>query len=98
MKKQPNQTEIKLTLWERLKLETPKFWKKIGALGGSVVTLGIALLGLEEKYHFGILPAYVYGYLITGGTVMALLPALAVKTPPDSSIQKPKTTADSDDL
>lgn len=96
MKKQPNQTEIKLTLWERLKLETPKFWKKIGVIGGSLVTIGIALLGLEEKYHFGILPAYVYGYLITGGTVMGLLPAFAVKTPPDANVQKP--TADGDDL
>lgn len=98
MKPQPNQTEIKISIWDRLKLETPKFWKKIGVLGGAAVAFAGGLQLLIEKYSITFLPDSICGYIAVGGFVAITLAPLAVKTPPDSSIQKPKTTADSDDL
>lgn len=70
------------SIWDRLKSETPKFWRKIGAIGGSFVGIGTALGIAVDKYKIDWFPDHIPGYLIVAGTVMLGLAPLAVKNPP----------------
>ena len=90
--------EKKLSIWDRLKAETPKFWRHIGILGASVLGLGISLAAAQKEYILPFLNPEIPGYLIVIGTVMGALAPLAVKTPPDCKPAKPTSTADGDDL
>lgn len=67
----------------RLGSETPDFFKKIIVFGASLLTTGVALLGLKEgNVH---IPEIIYtlaSYMVTAGTVISVV-AKAATTNPD---------------
>ncbi len=58
-----------LTITERLEAPTPKFFKKIRAIGITLTAIGTALLASGVVLH----PTFnnIAGYLITAGSVIA---------------------------
>jgi hypothetical protein len=64
----------------RLSAESPKFFKKLQALGISLAVLGAGLLAIPG------VPAqitHLTGYLITAGSVLKLIASLPVCNPDD---------------
>jgi hypothetical protein len=66
-----------ITIYKRIRSETPKFWKKVrylmitcGAIGGSLIAL--------PKEYTAWLPENIPGILITIGTVGTALASLTV--------------------
>jgi len=69
--------EDKKTIKQRYQSPTPKFFKKLAWIGGSIAAAGLGLITAPVA-----LPAVlitVAGYMVTGGTVMTIV-AKAVTT------------------
>ena len=65
-----------LTLRERIKARTPKFWKKVQKICISAGVVGTAIVASPIGLPAGIVTAS--GYLITAGAVGAALSQLTV--------------------
>lgn len=63
------------TIYQRLKADTPVFWKKIRAIMIGAGTVGAALITLPIEY-LTFLPANTPGFLITIGVVGASLASM----------------------
>jgi hypothetical protein len=66
-----------MTITERIKAPTPKFWKKVQKIGLTIGAIGTALIAAPIT-----LPALVVsaaGYMVVAGTVTAGLSQLTVK-------------------
>lgn len=67
----------KLTLWNRLRLPTPHFFRKVRAIGAALSALGLVLTTTQVP-----LPAIVVtigSYLILAGSVAAAISSVAVE-------------------
>lgn len=67
-------TEIKLTIWQRLKAETPVFFKKVQIFAVALAGLGGSLAAIHG------IPVEWSTILITVGTTAAAVAQFAVKT------------------
>ncbi|MDF7810471.1 hypothetical protein P1X16_03760 [Hymenobacter sp. YC55] len=87
-----------LTLWDRLRLPTPQFFRKVRAIGSALGALGLVLTTTQVP-----LPAIVVtigSYLILAGSVAAAISSVAVEpeagsrslTPPTPLGQPPQPT------
>lgn len=76
----------KLTLWDRLKLPTPRFFRKVRAIGTALGALGVVLTTTQVP-----LPAIVVAigsYLVLAGSVAAAISSVAVEPEAGSGYQK----------
>lgn len=67
----------KLTVWDRLKLPTPRFFRKVRAIGAALGALGLVLTTTQVP-----LPAIIItigSYLILAGSVAAAISSVAVE-------------------
>jgi len=70
-----------LTLWERLTMDTPSFFKKVQLLGLTLAGLGTSLSQVQG------IPAKLTTILISAGSAMAIIAQFAVKqSEPDNTI------------
>lgn len=87
-----------LTLWDRLRLPTPQFFRKLRAIGSALGALGLVLTTTQVP-----LPAIVVtigSYLILAGSVAAAISSVAVEpedgnrrlAPPTPQVQPLKPT------
>ncbi|MBO0360772.1 hypothetical protein J0X19_22620 [Hymenobacter sp. BT186] len=74
----------KLTVWDRLKMPTPRFFRRVRAIGAALGALGMVLTTTQVP-----LPAIIItigSYLILAGSVAAAISSVAVEpemgTPP----------------
>lgn len=91
-----------LTLWDRLRLPTPQFFRKLRAIGSALGALGLVLTTTQVT-----LPAIVVtvgSYLILAGSVAAAISSVAVEpedgnrrlSPPTPQAQPLKSTTPDD--
>lgn len=67
----------KLTVWDRLKMPTPRFFRRVRAIGAALGALGMVLTTTQVP-----LPALVItigSYLILAGSVAAAISSVAVE-------------------
>lgn len=67
----------KLTVWDRLKLPTPRFFRKVRAIGAALGALGVVLTTTQVP-----LPAILItigSYLILAGSVAAAISSVVVE-------------------
>jgi amino acid permease len=65
--------EKKYSFWERIKSDTPLFFKKLQVLGAGLVTLSLSLSKI------GVIPPVITGIAAAVGTTLAAVAQLAVK-------------------
>ncbi|WP_022823870.1 hypothetical protein [Hymenobacter norwichensis] len=76
----------KLTVWNRLKMPTPRFFRRVRAIGAALGALGVVLTTTPV-----VLPALVItigSYLILAGSVAAAISSVAVE-PEGSALPQP---------
>ncbi|HEX8425715.1 hypothetical protein [Hymenobacter sp.] len=81
----------KLTLWERLRLPTPQFFRKVRAIGAALGALGLVLTTTQVP-----LPGIVVtigSYLILAGSVAAAISSVAVEPEDGSRVPHPALPA-----
>lgn len=66
-----------ITVYKRIKSETPKFWKKVRRLMITCGVVGGALIVLPKE-HISWLPENIPGILVTMGTVGTALASMTV--------------------
>lgn len=67
-----------VTIYKRIKSETPRFWKKVRYLMVTCGAIGASLIALPKEYVFWM-PENIPGILVTIGTVGTALASLTVQ-------------------
>jgi hypothetical protein len=71
-----------ITVYKRIKSETPRFWKKVRRLMITCGVVGGALI-VMPKEHISWMPESIPGILVTMGTVGTALASMTVKDKQD---------------
>jgi uncharacterized membrane protein HdeD (DUF308 family) len=76
-------------LWNRIKSESPSFFKLLGRISGALMVLAGTLAGYKSSHSefMEFLPNYIIGYVFTASAAIAFVSSLTVKNPNENSVK-----------